>query len=642
MKKKIIGCLLVSVGLAVVMLSFKSLPGRSSYKDLYLERLSEWTQKTQRLISLTDSADLTNLTKKESLKQQLNYVRTALKNLDFWTRYLDPISYKQLNGPLPVEWETEVFEKFEKPYQRQGAGFTLAFLQLEENDAPRDSVKQLLLRALTAGKVYRHDSLVEQLDQHHHFYLCNRLFLLNLAAIYTTGFECPDPDRIIPELRTMLAGTQEIYQQFNQSFPDYPLPKDYLQLYEAAVLFANRQNDHFSEFDHYRFLRDFVNPLFTINQELIRSYRVTSRSYVDYSLNKSVTSIFSKHLYTGQTTKGVYLRVQDPQVLAEIENIGRLLFYDPILSGNNRRSCASCHKPEHYFTDTSAAKALHFDGVQRLPRNTPSLLNANYNHLIMQDGVHISLQDQALAVITNTAEMFCAEKDVLIKILSCDEYKQAFKRFLKHTPQYQSLSIEHVSSALTYYYSKFSRHYSPFDEAMNRQAELSSDEQKGFNLFMSKAQCATCHFVPQFNGVKPPYVGSEFEVLGVPADKNFSQLSEDKGRYGVNPAKETLHAFRTGGLRNIERTKPYMHNGIFTTLEEVIDFYDAGGGAGHGLDVPNQTLSSDSLHLSELEKKQLLAFMKSLNETIPFDPVPNRLPSSKIRALNSRIVKGDY
>lgn len=159
---------------------------------------------------------------------------------------------------------------------------------------------------------------------------------------------------------------------------------------------------------------------------------------------------------------------------------------------------------------------------------------------------------------------------------------------------------------------------------------------------MSKAQCGTCHFVPHFNGIKPPYIGSEFEVLGVPADTSYKKLSDDLGRYGVNPATETMHAFRTSTVRNAAFTKPYMHNGVFRTLEEVIDFYDGGGGAGKMLDVPNQTLSSDSLKLTPLEKKQLLAFMHSLNENIIFDQPPFSLPVSADKSLNNRKVGGEY
>jgi cytochrome c peroxidase len=137
-------------------------------------------------------------------------------------------------------------------------------------------------------------------------------------------------------------------------------------------------------------------------------------------------------------------------------------------------------------------------------------------------------------------------------------------------------------------------------------------------------------------------VGSEFEVLGVPADTGYKALSVDLGRYGVNPASQTLHAFRTGTVRNAPLTAPYMHNGVFRTLREVIDFYDTGGGSGHGLYVDNQTLNGDKLHLTEGDKAALVAFMQSLSEGIKTEAAPLRLPRSSISALNKRKPGGIY
>jgi cytochrome c peroxidase len=131
-------------------------------------------------------------------------------------------------------------------------------------------------------------------------------------------------------------------------------------------------------------------------------------------------------------------------------------------------------------------------------------------------------------------------------------------------------------------------------------------------------------------------------VLGVPSDTNYSKISPDKGRYFQNPATEMLAAFRTGSLRNIEHTPPYMHNGIFQTLNQVIEFYDAGGGTGKGLNLKNQTLDNDSLHLSPIEKRDLIAFLKTLNEDISFEFPPANLPVSKIKTLNNRTVGGQY
>jgi cytochrome c peroxidase len=363
---------------------------------------------------------------------------------------------------------------------------------------------------------------------------------------------------------------------------------------------------------------------------------------VDYSLNKEARSIFDKGLFFGQNAKGIFRRVKDAAALAEIEHVGKLLFYDPILSGNNLRACASCHKPTQFFTDTVARTAFHFNHSEFLPRNTPSLIGATYNHLVMLDGKHYTLQHQSLGVISNAVEMSGATDDVLKKVLGCREYKTAFQRLLKLTPQESEVTMEHLASAITLYYSRFSDYYSPFDDAMNMGTALEPEAVAGFNVFMSKAQCATCHFAPQFNGVKPPYIGSEFEVLGVPQDASYAALSPDKGRWDVNPAVETAHAFRTGTVRNAAHTAPYMHNGAFRNLSELIDFYDGGGGAGHGLEVPNQTLSPDSLHLTPTEKYNLTAFIHSLNERVRFETPPTSLPRAKNRALNTRKVGGVY
>ena len=334
--------------------------------------------------------------------------------------------------------------------------------------------------------------------------------------------------------------------------------------------------------------------------------------------------------------------VEDDKTLREIRYIGKLLFYDPILSGNNLRSCASCHKPTEYFTDTTNGSAFQFDKQQRLPRNTPTLINSVYNHLLMLDGKHISLQAQGKDVITNSNEMNSNEKELIKKVLSCKVYKDAFKSFLKLTPEEKDITLNHIVSAITFYDGSYSRFYSPFDNAMNNKGFVSDEAKRGFNLFMTRAKCATCHFVPNFNGVKPPYIGSEFEVLGTPGDSSFKDLSSDKGRYMINKAPETLHAFRTGSIRNAEYTKPYMHNGVFKSLEEVIDFYDVGGGQGKKLIVHNQTLPGDSLHMTRSEKKELLAFIYSLNEDIIFEEPPASLPASTDKALNNRKPGGEY
>ena len=626
---------------AIFCLSF-SKKGNKSYNNLYNHSLLEFKQQQIVLDSFILHTDLSSEENMRSLRTQIETARLKLKNIDFWLRYFEPNAYRKINGPLPVEWENEVFEKFEPPYRREGAGLSLAELSLDQTPLIKDSLIQLIKKSEEAIKTFEADSITSQLNSYSHFFLANRLFLLNLAAIYTTGFECPDTNHVIPELRSMLLGTKEIYNSYNQSFPEKPLTGEYLEKYEKTISFVEMQGDGFSSFNHFDFIRDYVNPLFAMNQKFINDYNARSINYNDYTLNNNIQSIFDKSLYASQNTKGLYSMVEDEKTLREIRYIGKLLFYDPILSGNNMRSCASCHKPTEYFTDTTIGLAFQFDKQQRLPRNTPTLINSVYNHLLMLDGKHISLQAQGKDVITNPNEMGSNEKELIKKVLSCKVYKEAFKSFLKLTPEEKDITINHIVSAITFYDGSYSRFYSPFDNAMNNKGFVSDEAKSGFNLFMSRAKCATCHFVPNFNGVKPPYIGSEFEVLGTPADTSFKDLSSDKGRYMINKAPETLHAFRTGSIRNAEYTKPYMHNGVFKSLEEVIDFYDVGGGQGKKLIVNNQTLPGDSLHLTRSEKKELLAFIYSLNEDIIFEEPPASLPPSTDKALNNRKPGGEY
>jgi len=627
--------------LSAFCFSFSLQPGKE-YNNLYSSSMGEFTRQLTLLSTTIRTADLSVELTKEKIRQQIEASRLKMKRLDFWFRYLEPNVYRKINGPLPVEWENEVFEKFEPPYRREGAGLSLAEKYLTEKTIDKDSLISLVESSVTALNTFRADSITKQLNSYHHFFLANRLFLLNLAAIYTTGFECPDTNNIIPELKSMITDVKEIYNTYDETFSFTPLSKDYLTLYDQTISFVRHQPANFTLFDNFAFIKDYINPLFRMNQQFIRSYSVVTKNYNDFTLNNDCNSIFDKSLYAPQNSKGVYSLIEDEKILNEIKQTGKLLFYDPILSANNLRSCASCHKPTEYFTDTTQATAFQFDHQQHLARNTPSLINVTFNHLVMLDGKHISLQDQGKDVMHNSAEMNNNEKDLVKKVMSCREYKDAFKRFLRYTPEEKEVTLSHIVSAITFYYADFSNYSAPFDDAVNKRQDISDVAKKGFNLFMSKAQCGTCHFLPIFNGVKPPYISSEFEVIGVPEDSGYHKLSADKGRYLVNPARETLNAFRTGTIRNAALTKPYMHNGVFQTLEQVIDLYDAGGGKGKKMKVDNQTLSSDSLKLTKEEKSELIAFIQSLNENFIFEKAPLKLPASSNRELDKRKVGGEY
>lgn len=133
---------------------------------------------------------------------------------------------------------------------------------------------------------------------------------------------------------------------------------------------------------------------------------------------------------------------------------------------------------------------------------------------------------------------------------------------------------------------------------------------------MGKAGRGTCHFAPLFNGTVPPaYRRTEIEILGLPATADGRVVDPDSGAYHVLGNPLHVHGFKTTTVRNVALTAPYMHNGVFGTLEEVVDFYDGGGGAGPGIEPDHQTLPPDSLRLTDPEKQALVRFMEALTDT---------------------------
>jgi cytochrome c peroxidase len=143
---------------------------------------------------------------------------------------------------------------------------------------------------------------------------------------------------------------------------------------------------------------------------------------------------------------------------------------------------------------------------------------------------------------------------------------------------------------------------------------MNQEEINGFNLFMGKTKCATCHYMPLFNGTFPPrYIFVESEVIGVPHSMANTTIDDDMGRYDILHTGAFRHAFKITTVRNAARTAPYMHNGVFKTLQQVMDFYNKGGGIGLGFKIDNQTLPAEKLDLTQKEQDDVIAFVKSLN-----------------------------
>jgi cytochrome c peroxidase len=271
-------------------------------------------------------------------------------------------------------------------------------------------------------------------------------------------------------------------------------------------------------------------------------------------------------------------------------DLGRHLYFDKRLSGNNSISCAFCHNPGLGFSD-GRPRGLGLGG--ELGRNSPTVYNTSYNHLQFWDGRAGSLEEQALGPIQNPNEMN-QNLDALVKELSAvPGYVEKFQ-----TAFGSGVSGQGIAEAIAAYERTIISRNAPFDRFMGGDKKaMEASAQRGMKLFTGKARCAMCH-----NG--PNFTDDGFHNLGVP---QAGPLKVDEGRFGVTHRVSDVGAFKTPTLRSVAESGPYMHDGAFKTLEEVIDFYDRGGGKNPRLDPLVQPL-----HLSKEEKGDLLAFLKAL------------------------------
>ena len=172
--------------LALISVSFRKKDNAGIYSEYYHNGITFFNSAQQSLLDTIMQADMETAAGKEKVKEQLHITRTSLKSMDFWFRYLEPVMYKKMNGPLPVEWETEVFEKFEKPYKREGAGLTLSELYLEEQTVRKDSLIQLITASIEASATYSADSITKNLKTFSTFF-------------YATDYTCLILQPFIPQ-----------------------------------------------------------------------------------------------------------------------------------------------------------------------------------------------------------------------------------------------------------------------------------------------------------------------------------------------------------------------------------------------------------------------------------------------------------
>lgn len=293
----------------------------------------------------------------------------------------------------------------------------------------------------------------------------------------------------------------------------------------------------------------------------------------------------------------VYWPDDNPYSAEKVE-LGRLLYFDKRLSADGTVSCASCHAPEKAFTDRAPVST----GIkgQKGGRSAPTVINRAYSTLQFWDGRADSLEDQAKGPLANPVEMTNfkdaaeAHRAVVANIKRVPGYVKKFQAAFGEP----DITIDHVAKAIATFERTVLSGNSPYDRYQNGDKKALNESQvRGMTVFFKKAECDACHL--GFNFTDGSYMN-----IGIGMDKK----NPDLGRYLVSKREEDKGAFKTPTLREVEHTGPYMHDGSLKTLEEVVEHYNKGG-------IPNPTLSSrmKPLNLTDQEKKDLVAFLKSLS-----------------------------
>lgn len=314
--------------------------------------------------------------------------------------------------------------------------------------------------------------------------------------------------------------------------------------------------------------------------------------------------------------------------------LGYLLFFDPILSGDRTTSCASCHHPDYGMADglpRGVGVGGRGYGAQRagtgrlLTRNTPSLFNVAFNPLQFWDGRAGSLEEQALVPIFAEDEMNQpSAAEMLRRLRAIPRYRELFAAAFGYESKAEGreITLANVTRALAAFERKLNVTVTRYDQFVSGEdGRLTTAELRGLVVFFGQGQCAVCHIPPNFHdGV--------LASTGVPVSlEKGAPLDNDPGFAAVIRRRDAFGQFKTPGLRNVSRTAPYMHNGIFRTLEEIVEFYNDGGGRGRGIEVISQDSKVEKLDLTEQQRRDLVDFLKALDSLDPPPVVPATVPS---------------
>jgi len=561
---------------------------------------------TDELMQAIDSIERNNPVNLRKAREALKKCRLHYKRIEFFLDYFFSTAAVIYNAPAKYEIE-EPYMEFQEPIGLQ----VIEGLLYEKNPyAKKEELKQqadaINSSATDLGSLlysfHADDSkLLESI----------RIHLLKVITLGITGFDAPFLKSGMEEAEVSLVTMHHILAPFLDGGSPTAVAVD--TLFKESIEYL-QINTNFDTADRLSFLKTYALPLQYQLSLLIKElglYLDTGNGIVNYEAR----DIFSKDALNIT----VFAEKNDWRKKEELIELGKQLFFETGLSGNNKISCATCHRPENYFSEPQP-KSIAFDGHSFVQRNAPTLFYAGYQHEQFWDGRAKSLEEQVKTVINNPQEM---NGSVALNTLTArlPGYANSFKEVFGKEED-SLLSGDKVAYAIAAYIRELNPRDSRFDRYLHGEENLlTAAEKRGFNLFMGKAQCGTCHFAPLFNGLVPPFYNlSELEVLGTleTDDLGKPRLDKDRGRVEIFPMDFYEQAFKTPTVRNVSVTAPYMHNGAFRTLDSVVEFYNKGGAAGLGLSISNQTMSSTPLNLSGQEVRDVVSFLHSLKDSCSY------------------------
>ncbi|MVM32605.1 cytochrome C peroxidase [Spirosoma sp. HMF4905] len=567
----------------------------------------------------------------DSLQAAFKQSRLAYKRIEWLLEYYQPVLASRVNGPPMVEVEED--EPGQILMMPRGLQVIEPYLFPTYDHNQKDSLTREL-KVLLAYSARLEQGIPASKLSDTDILDAIRQELFRLLTLGITGYDTPEVQTGLPEAAATLTILHETFHPYANRLPEQ-LATQLKNRWTVAIQTVEQASD-FNHFDRVTFIRQQLYPLCKALQQARQAL----------GIDVAASGRFLSPLVATLSDSGAFrpdylINFGDFKSTSQKVALGKVLFFDPLLSGNNARSCASCHQPERAFTD-GRIKSRAFRGRKSVLRNAPTLLNAGLQNVQFYDSRVFYLEDQAHDVLKNAHEMRTSPDEVVRKLAGSSQYKKWFSVAFSG-----GLTAPNVRNALACYIRSLTSLNTRSDRYLRgEEVSLTADERLGFNLFLGKARCATCHFFPIYNGFIPPHFEkTESEIIGVPSRRKIqnARIDSDPGKFMTYQKELHRFAFKTPTVRNVALTAPYMHNGVYRTLDQVVDFYNRGGGKGIGIQLDGQTLSAKPLDLDQGEQKALVAFLNSLTDTTGLTSRPAQLPIVEgSSALNRRKLGGRY